>query len=118
MQEQLTHLYPKLDVRYNETSAIKAELDIYIPSLKIAFELNGIFHYEPIFGPDKLQQTRNKDQYKLHACTEAKIDLCVIDTSNHRYFKEKHCKPYLDIITTIIDERMAEPKDAASSSLA
>lgn len=96
-----------LDIHFNTAEAIKAELDIYIPSLKVAFELNGVFHYEPIFGTTKLQQMQNKDQYKLHACTTAGIDLCVIDTSADLYFKPKASQRYLDIITKIIDERMA-----------
>ena len=54
--EQLPNLYPNLDIKYNEKSAINSELDIYIPSLKLAFELNGIYHYEPIHGQDKLNK--------------------------------------------------------------
>lgn len=107
IEEQMKILYPMLDIRFNSTEAIKAELDIYIPSLKLAFELNGIFHYEPIFGTEKLQQTQSKDRYKLHACTEAGIDLCIIDTSTARYFKPKASQRYLEIITKIINERMA-----------
>lgn len=116
LEEQLNRIYPQLRIDFNQTSAIKAELDIYVPSLRVAFELNGVFHYEPIFGSDKLTQTQNKDRYKYHACTEAGIDLCVIDTSRQRYFKEKHCKPYLDIITKIIDERMAITTGLAPAS--
>jgi len=45
-------LYPDLVIHFNKKDAINSELDIYIPSLKLAFELNGIFHYEPIFGKE------------------------------------------------------------------
>lgn len=76
LESQLRERYPNLDMRFNETDAIQAELDIYVPSLNLAFELNGIFHYESIYGQDKLDQTQNKDRYKLHACTAARIDLC------------------------------------------
>ena len=50
LKEQLTILYPNLKISYNNKEIINSELDIYIPKLKLAFELNGIFHYEPIFG--------------------------------------------------------------------
>ena len=106
LEEQLTQLYPNLKIDYNKTNAIKAELDIYIPSLNLAFELNGPFHYEPIFGMNKLNKTQSKDKHKFKLCIENKIDLCVIDTSTHRYFKEKYTKKYLDIINNIIKERL------------
>ena len=106
LEEQLNQLYPDLKIDYNKTNAINAELDIYIPSLNLAFELNGPFHYEPIFGLDKLNKTQSKDKHKFKLCIENKIDLCIIDTSNHRYFKEKYTKKYLDIINNIIKERL------------
>lgn len=104
LETKLTELYPNIQIIYNDTSAIKAELDIYIPSLKIAFELNGPFHYEPIYGLEKLSKTQKKDRQKLLSCAENGIEFCVIDTSKQRYFKEKHCQPYLDIIINIIDK--------------
>lgn len=106
LETQLTKLYPNLNIDYNKTNAIGAELDIYISKLKIAIELNGIFHYEPIFGDNKLTKIQNKDLSKTKLCIENKIDLCVIDTSSQKYFKEKSSKKYLDIITNIINERL------------
>ena len=65
LEEQLTILYPNLEIHYNQKSVIKSELDIYIPSLNIAFELNGIFHYEPVYGIDKLNKIKNNDKKKI-----------------------------------------------------
>jgi hypothetical protein len=56
LEEQLTLLYPNLQMDFNKKTVIGSELDIYIPSLNLAFELNGIFHYEPIYGINKLEQ--------------------------------------------------------------
>lgn len=50
LEQELPPLYPKLNFHFNRKDTIGSELDIYIPSLSLAFELNGIFHYEPIFG--------------------------------------------------------------------
>jgi hypothetical protein len=105
LEEQLTNLYPSLKILYNDTITIKHELDIYIPSLNIAFELNGIFHYEPIFGIKRLESAQRNDLSKTKACFDAKIDLCVIDTTSQKYFKEKTSKVFLDIITNIINQR-------------
>ena len=105
LQPQLTELYPNLDILYNDKETIKSELDIYIPSLQLAFELNGIFHYEPIFGENKLESIQNNDHKKFHLCVENKIDMCTIDTSSQKRFTEKSSVKYLDIITKVINER-------------
>ena len=107
LEEQLIQLYPNLPIDFNKKSAIDSELDIYIPSLNIAIELNGIFHYEPIYGVDKLNKIQENDISKSKACHDAKIDLCTIDTSGQKYFKESTSKKYIDIINNIIKERLS-----------
>ncbi len=105
LEEQLPSLYPSLEFHFNRKDVINAELDIYIPSLKLAFELNGLFHYEPIFGPEKLAQIQNNDERKFQACLEKGIELCLIDVSNLKYFKPQGAQKYLSIITSILNER-------------
>lgn len=39
-----------LDFKFNDRETIGLKLDIYIPSLKLAFEINGVFHRKNIFG--------------------------------------------------------------------
>ena len=107
LEQKLTILHPTLEFHFNKTDAINAELDIYIPSLKLAFELNGIFHYEPIFGKEKLKLSQNNDQRKFQACLEKNIELCVIDTSHQKYFKEQSSQKFLDIIKQTILKKMA-----------
>jgi hypothetical protein len=85
-------------------------LDIYIPSLKLAFELNGIFHYEPIYGKEKLENTQNNDGRKFQACLECGIEFCTIDVSAQKYFKEKTSQIYLDIVTDILNKKLVENK--------
>lgn len=106
LEEQLTSLYPDLPIDFNNKSAIGSELDIFIPNLNLAIELNGIFHYEPIYGTNKLDQIQNNDKSKSLACHEAKIDLCIIDTSAQTYVKPSTSQKYLDIIINIINERL------------
>lgn len=108
LEQQLTILYPNLEIHYNKTDAINAELDIYIPSLKLAFELNGIFHYEPIYGKEKFGKTITNDKRKFQACLENGISLCIIDTSKQKYFKEKSSMEFCNIISSIIARKMAE----------
>jgi hypothetical protein len=105
LERQLPILYPDLEIHYNQKDAINSELDIYIPSLNLAFELNGIFHYEPIFGDDKLKQVQNNDQRKFQACLENNIELVIIDSSGLKYFKPKNAQKYLNIIKEIINNK-------------
>lgn len=110
LEQQLPALYPSFEFHWARKDAINSELDIYIPSLKLAFELNGIFHYEPIFGAEQLTKIQNNDQRKHAACYEAGIEMCWIDTSSFGYFKPEGAKKYLDIITSIIERRIATSK--------
>lgn len=106
LQNTLPKLFPNLEIHFNRKDTINSELDIYIPSLKLAFELNGIFHYEPIFGNDKLTQIQNNDHRKFQACLEHNIELCLIDVSSLKYFKEKNAQKYLEIICNIIKQKV------------
>ena len=107
LEESLNNIYPNVTILYNNKEKIKSELDIYIPSYNIAFELNGIFHYEPIYGEEKLKQIQNNDNRKFQACLENNIELCIINTSNFSYFKKDKANIFLNIITNIINSKIA-----------
>ena len=94
------------EIIFNGKDAIGSELDIYIPSLKLAFELNGIFHYEAIYGDDKLNSIKNNDRIKFQSCLNNKIELCVINTTESKNFKPERDIKYLKIIENIIEEKI------------
>lgn len=106
LEQQLTLLYPDLTIYFNMKDTIKSELDIYIPTLKLAFELNGIFHYEPIYGADKLASIISNDTRKFQACLEQGIELCIIDSSKQKRMTEASSKQYLNIICDIINRKL------------
>jgi hypothetical protein len=110
LESQLLMLYPELEIHYNRKDTINAELDIYIPSIDLAIELNGIFHYEPIYGEEKLSQIQNNDQRKFQACLEKGIEMCIIDTSGFTYFKVDKAQKYLQIVTQVIENKLTRPK--------
>ena len=104
IEKELSALYPSLQILFNDVSAIQCELDIFIPDLDLAFELNGIFHYKEVF--DNFQRTKNRDKMKIQLCAQKGIRLCVIDTRNQKSFRIKTSKVFLDIICNIITDRL------------
>lgn len=93
---------PDLKILYNSKIAIGSELDIYIPSLSLAFEVNGIFHYKPIHGPDRLEKIQRMDAEKRQMCEELGIMLITINTSSQRVFTEVSSMIYLETILDTI----------------
>lgn len=98
LEAELRKQFPEIGFVFNGKEAINSELDIFIPELKLAFELNGIFHYEPIYGNEKLTSIQSNDQRKFAACHERNISLCIIDTSQLTYFKVEKATVFFNII--------------------
>ncbi len=106
LEEQLKHGFTELNILYNESSKIGMELDIHIPNLKLAFEINGIFHYEDVFKNGLLARRLELDAKKRQLCLDNKITLMEIDTREQKYFTEKSSQKYLDIIANKIKESL------------
>lgn len=98
IEQKLTEFYPNLEILYSNKTIIESELDIYIPSLKLAFEIQGIFHFEPIYGEEKLQQIQNNDAEKITKCNELNINLIHIDIRSQKRFTEKSSQKYIEMI--------------------
>ncbi len=108
IEKVLSKDLPDLEVKYSSKVEINSELDVYIPSLKLAFEIQGIFHYEPIFGQEKLDQIQKNDLEKIQRCEELNIKLIHIDTRTQKRFTEKSSEKYLKEIFTEITKRSCE----------
>ena len=104
-QRIIRSTYPRLKVLYNTRSIISPlELDIYIPSLRLAFEINGPVHHSPIYGTSVLASVQHKDTKKLDECSQANIDLIQVDTSKLTgAFSEDAAWPFVALIINTID---------------
>lgn len=108
LASKLNTMFPQLEIHYNRKDVIMSELDIFIPALQLAFELNGVHHYKPIHGCIKLNRIQRNDNLKVLACIKHNIQLHVIDTSQHNYVKESTCIPYLHQIAEVIKKKLPE----------
>lgn len=75
----LKQKYVDLDLLSNDKSMLDGfEVDIAIPSLSLAIEWNGIVHFKPIYGDEKLLKIQNIDLKKQAMAEEKKIRLIII----------------------------------------
>lgn len=106
IEKQIRLDYPDLELLCNDKSVIESELDFYFPNLKLAIELNGIFHYEPIYGLEKLSQIQKNDCQKFKLCHENNIELCIIDSSNCKYLTQQQKDKFYNIFASIINQKI------------
>jgi len=106
IDEQLKMLYPQLNIVTNSVSLMNFELDFYFPEVRFAVELNGIVHYEPIYGQDKFDRIQNNDKQKMIRCAELGIELMVINVAGQGKFTIQSSQKYLDIIKEQLDTIM------------
>ena len=90
IENKIKQNYPTLNVMSNDRILLEGlELDFYFPALKLGIELNGITHYEPIYGEDRLTRSKDSDKRKMIQCYENDIELAVIDVSGAKYLTQK-----------------------------
>lgn len=96
--EQLQHHYSELTILQNDRTTIHDELDIFITQLKLAFEINGIFHYKPIYGEEHLKHQKDIDIRKMKKCFQKGIKLFTIDIGQQLIFTPESSQIFLEKI--------------------
>lgn len=105
LEENLLKDYPNIGFEFCNTSILNGlELDIYIPTLKLAFEIQGIFHYEPIFGQEKLEQIQERDIRKKILAQDASINLIEINISKYKYITDVRFNAIYSLIKSYINQ--------------
>lgn len=113
LEQELPKIFPDLEIRYNDREVCDGlELDIYIPSLNLAFELNGPVHFQPVFGKtteereERFSKIIQKDVKKQWICQEKEITLCVIDVSKYNHRSDKKNMEFLWLVEQCIKKNM------------
>ncbi len=98
MAELIRADFKQLLVEENSRGVLPSglELDLYVPALRLAIELNGPLHFFPIYGKAKLQSIRDKDVKKEVEAHSIGCNLITIDISRIKYWRETQ---------TFIDEK-------------
>lgn len=81
--EMIKFYYPDLELILNDRNVLKdnLEIDILIPSKKLAIELNGPTHYFPIYGEKQFGYVQDRDIRKQIQIQQLGLNLIVINTS-------------------------------------
>ena len=58
------------------------EVDVAIPSLRLAIEWNGVVHFQPIYGQEKLDVIQRRDAMKAQLAADLEIRLVIINDTD------------------------------------
>lgn len=105
VHKKLFQTYPCLQFQFNKINSIGMQLDISVPKINIAFQINGIFHYESIYGEEKLKAVQENDKKKIELCKQKNIQLFVIDISKYKTFKDQYGEQLLEFISNKINSK-------------
>lgn len=83
LEKLIRHDFPTLCLSVNDRSLLASglEIDLLLPTLKIAIEINGPCHYHPIYGTEKLASIQNFDVQKQAELIPLKYQLLTFDIS-------------------------------------
>lgn len=109
LENQLKLNFPDLDFLCNARIAIGAELDFYFPELRLAIEINGFLHYQPIYGFERLKRIQEIDKEKAERCRQQNIELHIIDVSRDFHLtqtlKNKHWETIKKLVASAEEKR-------------
>lgn len=103
IEQCLRDRYPNLEILTNNKKEINCELDFFFPMLNIAVEINGIFHYKPIYGEEKYNAIKFMDLFKENECKRKNIRLIVLDVSSQKKFTPQSSEKWVNVIFSEID---------------
>jgi very-short-patch-repair endonuclease len=97
--------YHKDDLLSNE----KLHVDLYLPTIRVAIEVDGIAHFEPIWGPEYLEKRQAADKEKTGLILG--LGLVIIRVKHvARSLSAKRKRELLAQLLKVLNEKPTEPK--------
>lgn len=124
LRTNLPEYLPDLPIEYNCRDLFPEdphEVDIYFPTIKVAVEINGPHHYEPIFGKKRFEETIRNDLAVANCCYRDGILLVIMNMKDMDHFNKRdasqHAKALLDIIIDLHREYNEKYKKTNTNSV-
>ena len=113
LEQQIRTLFADIRVVCNSSVRIGLELDFYFPELAFAIEVNGLLHYQAVYGEEKLHDILRKDEQKQRLCEQQDIHLHVINASTFSHLTKTEQHKYRDILVSLLTEKVGHrpPED-------
>lgn len=114
LSSHIATTFPSLRIAKNDRRTLKCglEIDIFLPEINLAIELNGPCHYFTIYGEDSLKRVQRNDEIKQSEINSLGHKLIIVDISTLPTCKtQKFIEDYfISSLKPIIEELLTEIK--------
>ena len=108
--------FKRLQITRNDKSILgRQEIDIYLPEYKIGIEVDGVFHYKPVYGQETFERIQRADKKKDDALAKLgitlfRIRLPEVSNKTYEFLKEQVTKELAPAIKKKIEELQTIPQ--------